>query len=122
MIIMSEPMLSYAVSRARRAAAIGTLGLLVACGNLFGPDARTVTMDVASERVPCQGFVPQQCFRVREHPSTTWTLFYDPIEGFTFEPGFEYTLRLRVREIANPPQDGSSLSYRLIAILRKLPA
>ena len=95
---------------------------LAACGGLFGPDARTVTLDVASQRVPCQGVGPQECFRVREHPDTTWSLFYDAIEGFTFEPGFEYTIRVRVTEIANPPQDGSSAAYRLIAILRKEPA
>ena len=101
---------------------IAALVLLSACGDLFGPDSWAITMDVASERVPCQGFVPQECLRVREHPSTTWTLFYDGIEGFAFEPGFEYTLRVRVREIENPPADGSSRAYSLIAILRKVPS
>jgi hypothetical protein len=119
---MSLSMVALAVGRARSAVRIAALSLLVACGDLFGPDTRTITMDVAPERVSCQGFVPQECLRVREHPSTTWTLFYDQIEGFMFEPGFEYTLRVRVREIENPPADGSSLSYRLIAILRKVPA
>lgn len=79
-------------------------------------------MDVASQRVPCTGLAPQECFRVREHPDTTWTLFYDAIEGFSFEPGFEYTIRVRVTRITNPPQDGSSAAYRLIAILRKVSA
>ena len=115
-------MVSFVVNRARSAVRIAALSVLAACGDLLGPDARTITMDVAPERVPCQGFVPQECLRVREHPSTTWTLFYDQIDGFTFESGFEYTLRVRVREIENPPADGSSLSYRLIAVLRKVPA
>jgi len=101
---------------------MATLVLVSACGSLLGPDTRIVTMDVAPERVPCQGFAPQECLRVRQHPDTAWTFFYDEIEGFTFEPGFEYTLRVRVREIENPQQDGPGLSYRLIALLRKVPA
>jgi Domain of unknown function (DUF4377) len=111
-----------AVVRPRKVLRIAAVILLTACGDLFGPNTRAITMDVASERVPCHGVAPQECLRVREHPGTTWSLFYDGIDGFTFEPGFEYTLRVRVREIPNPPQDGSSLAYSLIAILRKVPA
>lgn len=59
---------------------------------------------------------------MREHPDTVWTAFYDPIEGFNFESGFNYTIRVRVREIRNPPQDGSSLAYHLLNILKKVPA
>lgn len=93
-----------------------------ACTDLFGPREWVVTMDVAPERVPCQGFIPQDCLRVRERPDTAWTFFYDSIEGFAFEAGFNYTIRVRVREIRNPPADGSSRAYRLLAVLTKEPA
>jgi hypothetical protein len=93
-----------------------------ACGDLVAPVERVVVMDVAPQRVSCQGVAPQECLRVREHPDTAWALFYQSIDGFEFEPGFDYTLRVAVRAIRNPPQDGSSLEYRLLAILRKEPS
>jgi hypothetical protein len=85
-------------------------------------DKQIVEMDVAPQRVSCVGVGPQECLRVRQHPDTAWTLFYDGIEGFQFEAGFEYTLRVAVRPVPNPPADGSTLAYRLLAILRKVPA
>ena len=96
--------------------------LLSGCANLSGPDERVITMDVAAQRVPCMGIVPQECLSVRQEQDTAWTLFYDPIDGFQFESGFEYTIRVAVRTVSNPPADGSSLAYRLLEILRKVPA
>jgi hypothetical protein len=46
--------------------------------------------------------------------------FYDHIEGSHYEPGFQYVLRVAERHVQNPPADGSSLAYRLIAILAKV--
>ncbi len=94
------------------------------CGNLFGSDdgVRETTLFVAPQRVPCVGLVPQSCLSVREPSQPTWELFYDSIEGFTFEPGFEYELRVRISTVENPPADASSLAYRLIRLVRKTPA
>lgn len=94
------------------------------CGHIwplgaFG--ACVVVMDIASQCVPCTGVFQQECFRVRQHPDTAWTLFYDSIDGFAFEAGFEYTLRVRVRTVPDPPADGSSLAYQLLLVLRKAP-
>ena len=107
-----------------RFAAIIALALLGACSDLFGPRERIITLDVAPQTVSCVGPLnnPHECLRVRQHPDTTWMLFDDPIEGFVYEADFEYSLRVGVRKIANPPQDSSDRAYRLIAILRKTPA
>jgi hypothetical protein len=96
--------------------------LLSGCADLFGPKERVVMMDVAPQRVSCMGVGPQECLRVRQHPETAWTLFYGGIEGFQFEEGFEYTIRVAVRRVRNPPVDGSSLAYRLLQVVRKVPA
>ncbi len=45
--------------------------------------------------------------------SDTWTKFYDPIEGFDFQPGYIYDLKVVVEQVDNPPADGSSLKYTL---------
>jgi hypothetical protein len=96
--------------------------LVLGCAELFGPKEDILTLDVASARVPCQGAFPQQCYRVRQQPDTNWTLFYDSIEGFDYQAGFEYTIRVARRPVRNPPADASSFAYRLLSILRQVPA
>jgi hypothetical protein len=98
------------------------LGLLLsACTDGLGPGERLITVEVAATRVPCVGLVPQECLQVRRRADAAWERFYDPIEGFTHEAGFQYRLRLVERVIANPPADGSSRAYRLVAVLAKVP-
>lgn len=78
-------------------------------------------MDVAPQTVTCMGGEegPRECLQVRQHPDTNWTYFYDWIAGFDYEPGFDYTITVAWRRVLNPPADGSSRAYRLLAILRK---
>ncbi len=45
--------------------------------------------------------------------SNTWTKFYQPIEGFDYQPGYIYDLKVVVEQVNNPPADGSSLKYTL---------
>lgn len=47
-------------------------------------------MFVASKKLPCQGMTPQNCLVVRASWETVWTKFYDEIEGFNYQPGYEY--------------------------------
>ncbi len=80
------------------------------------------TLFVGPELVDCTGVAPMQCMQVREDPNGDWQLFYNTIEGFTFEPGFTYELRVNVATIANPPADGSSLKYTLVEVVNKAAA
>ncbi len=41
------------------------------------------------------------------------------IEGFNFEWGYTYILKIRETELRNPPEDGSSSNYKLIKELSK---
>ncbi|MFT4778684.1 MAG: hypothetical protein ACJAU0_002066 [Flavobacteriales bacterium] len=41
------------------------------------------------------------------------------IEGFNFEWGYTYTLKIKETELRNPPADGSSSNYQLIKVLSK---
>lgn len=105
----------------RRSIAVALLSLALGCTGPSGPDQRALTMDVGSELVDCHGFVAQQCLRVSMGPGSPWVLFYDRIEGFDFEPGFEYTLRVERRSV-RPLQDGSAFTWRLLEVVRKVPA
>ena len=84
-------------------------------------DSEERTMFVGPVLVVCQGEGPQKCMLVRENPEDEYTLFYDQIEGFDFEEGFEYELEVEVEQVADPPAGGSSLKWTLIRILNKQP-
>jgi hypothetical protein len=93
--------------------------LLTSCSNPSGPGDRVLTLQVASTKVPCTGMFPTQCLQIRSGPEEPWGIFYGGIEGFTFEAGNEYTLRVSLHAIADPPADGSSIVYRLLAVLSR---
>ncbi|MFZ8923042.1 MAG: DUF4377 domain-containing protein [Nitrosopumilaceae archaeon] len=77
------------------------------------------TLYVDSNLVECVGVAKQQCMLVKENMDENWGFFYDVIEGFEFEQGYVYKLKIKVTEIKNPPADASSLQYSLVEILEK---
>jgi hypothetical protein len=77
------------------------------------------TLFVAETLVDCQGEGPMKCMRIRTAADQPWSLHYDRIEGFTYEPSFAYELRVERREIPNPRADEPSFRYRLLEIVSK---
>ena len=69
---------------------------------------------IGDAKVDCEGEASQKCLQIKEEGQTDWTYFYDHIEGFDYEAGFFYKLKVKVTKIENPPADASSLHYRLI--------
>ena len=45
--------------------------------------------------------------------------YFSEIEGFTFERGNNYKLRIKQITLAHPPMDGGSVRYELIEVLSK---
>ena len=82
-------------------------------------DAARVTLEVDAHRAPCTGVARTQCLRVRVPPDSSWGLFYAPIEGFAFEEGYRWRLEVERRRVPNPPEDGSSMAYRLVRVVAK---
>lgn len=94
--------------------------LLLAAGcGITSPDPDVITMEVGPNRVPCVGEGQRECLLVRDPGDAEWGYFYGEIEGFTFEPGYQYVLRVARREIASPPADGSSVEYMLVRVVSK---
>lgn len=60
-----------------------------------------------------------KCLLVRESADGEWAKFYDPIEGFQYEQGYLYELRVEVTKRAEPLADESSLGYRLVRVVSK---
>src|SRR5690606_37057207 len=76
-----------------------------------------ITLYVGPELVGCVGAGPMKCMLVKENPEDDYTYFYSQIEGFEFEPGYEYELRVQVTPVENAPADASSLKYTLVEVV-----
>ena len=79
------------------------------------------TLYVGPELVDCTGVAPMKCMQVKENPGDAYTNFFDPIAGFSYEPGFEYVLKVSVEPVANPPADASKFQYTLVEQVSKTP-
>jgi hypothetical protein len=103
-----------------RAAALGgAAALALACRGGTEPESRVLTLEVGPLRVPCIGEGAMLCLQVRSRADQPYTHFYDEIEGFTHEPGYAYVLRVSRRAVPEPPADGSSFAYALVAVVAK---
>jgi len=67
----------------------------------------------------CQGFIEQDCFMEFNSDSGAWEFFYDEIERFDFEPGFIYTLEVRLEDRGEGIQDVGRYSYHLVKVIEK---
>ena len=90
---------------------------VAACGPVGGPVGKTIY--VGPYLVDCEGVAPQTCMLVKENLDDDWTYFYDQIEGFDYEPGFEYELRINEEKVENPPADASSIRWVLVEVVSK---
>ena len=82
------------------------------------PEEKTIF--IGPEKVECVGVGPMECYQVKEDPNAEWQFFYDEIEGFEWEPGYTYEIRVAIHQVENPPADASSLRYELIEIIDKV--
>lgn len=78
---------------------------------------------INSAKVDCMGVGPMTCFQIqknKEIESGKWELFYEDIEGFQYQPGFVYQVKVNISQKSNPtPADASTLSFRLVEVLQK---
>lgn len=95
-----------------------------ACSDKKTDTTETSTLWVNSEKVPCEGVAPQQCLQVQRGEilqEDAWELLYTNIEGFDYESGFIYKLKIAAEKLnpATVPADASSIKYTLIEVLDK---
>ncbi len=76
---------------------------------------------VASEMGDCVGVAPQKCLLVRQDAHSDWEYFYTPIDGFTYEPGYEYVILVRSEEVesVSMPADRPAIRYTLEKIVSR---
>lgn len=82
-----------------------------------------VIMNISAETSifqPWGSSIPVECMLAREERQTEYTkMSLLSIADFDYEKGYEYRLLVEKRTLANPPADGSSISYKLIEVLSK---
>ena len=84
------------------------------------PEEQTEIIIVGPYTQRCHGaFFEQDCLMVRDEDSDDWGFFFDGIEGFDFEPGFIYTLEVRLEDRGPYIQDVGRYAYHLVKIIEK---
>ena len=107
------------MSTARAAIFVSALALAIAACTVDVSRSEALEVEVGPDLVDCVGVAPMKCMVV------DGKFFYDRIEGFDFEEGYDYRLRIERYEAypgREPPQDASMYGYRLIEVLSKTPA
>ena len=100
-----------------RLVSVLTLLLLGGCSLLSPSTDKTLYLDHYREE--CASFFLTLCNRVKTQPSDPWMTTLNAVEGFEYQWGFVYELRVRETHIANPPADGSSIRTELLSVVNK---
>lgn len=77
---------------------------------------------VANHNRACPGPELSECLLVKAENEQDWKFLRDPIEGFFYEAGYEYKLKVRVHKVLNPAPGGSTNLYNLLEVLEKKPS
>ncbi|WP_260428156.1 DUF4377 domain-containing protein [Burkholderia sp. Bp9031] len=65
------------------------------------------------------GVAPMDCLQVRSSPAEPWSPWYAGIEGFAYQPGYQYVLEVDEYRVAHPPADGSSIRWVLKRVVER---
>ena len=91
------------------------LSLIVGCNR----GEHVETLIIGPYKVDCVGAFAQECYLEFNEESQEWHFFYDGIKGFDFEPGFIWTLKVKVVDIGTEIQDAGRYDYYLVEVISK---
>ena len=99
------------------------LALTIGCdraSSLITSDEKNIeTLIIGPYTETCQGFIEQQCYLEFNEENEEWEFFYESIQGFDFEPGYIYTLKVRLEDRGTEIQDVGRYAYHLVEIISK---
>ena len=98
---------------------LGFLMVALASSLSFAQKAKNLKMYIKPNTVSCTGVAPMECMQVKLCNEKQYNLFYDKIEGFNYEKGYEYKLKVKRTEVANPAADASKYKYQLKRVISK---
>ena len=89
-------------------------------GSLITPDARNIEIiTIGPYTETCYGFIEQQCYLEFNEERQEWEFFYESIQGFDFEPGYIYRLKVRREDRGTEIQDVGRYAYHLVEVLSR---
>ena len=97
----------------------GTFALIMLLGSC-ATSKNTEKIAIASEKGDCVGVAPMKCLLVKYEGQQQWEFFYGEIEGFNYEPGYEYVIEIKKETIESPAADQSSIRYIFVKELSKV--
>lgn len=103
-----------------------SISLILSCKALKEPSQhagqshKAIKVFIGNERVNCTGVAPQKCYLVKLNEEDEWQNYYNEIEGFEYEEGFEYQIKVKVKHVSNSYEDASDLQYTLIEVISKV--
>lgn len=74
---------------------------------------------IGNTKVDCKGLSTDRCLQIKEEGQTDWSLFYNPIEGFEYQEGLFYKIKVEISEVDHPSQDASALRYKLVEVVEE---
>lgn len=89
--------------------------VIIGCGR----GAHEEILIIGPYKTTCVGAFEQECYLEFNAESEHWEFFYEGIEGFDFEPGFIWTLKVSLHEREEGIQDVGRYAYRLVAVIDK---
>ncbi|MFV0366793.1 MAG: DUF4377 domain-containing protein [Mangrovibacterium sp.] len=105
---------------------LALIAIVVAFSSCNNDKAMEKTYWVNGALVDCMGVAPRKCLQVQkgeELDAQVWQNLFTKIEGFNYEPGFIYKLKVKEQNLPaeEVPADGSSIKYTLVEVLEKTP-
>ena len=99
------------------------LSLTIGCDR-DGTDHRdkadhTEILIIGPYRTECIGAHPQECYLEYNREAEAWHFFYEVIQGFEYEEGYIYTLKVSLHERPEGIQDVGRYTYRLVEVISK---
>ncbi len=85
------------------------------------PESITNTIFIGAEEFDCEGVAPRKCLLIKKNIDDDYLFFFNHIEGFEWETGFECELLVKVIQVLNPSVDASSLLYTLVEVVSSSP-
>lgn len=97
------------------------LGLIITLTGCFGTYKKTediLQLTIYHYKIPCAGEGIKLCYSIKKEKGAP-ELFYDAIEGFNYQWGYNYTLLVQKRKKENPMADAGTFTYILKKVLKK---
>lgn len=74
---------------------------------------------VAPRKAECTESADEYCYLVRTSTEGNWVMLNNAIDGFDYEPGFSYKIKVKKQHIKDPAVIGPRLKYTMTDLIEK---